>query len=372
MPFKGIIDDIRIYRAALTPDEVRQLYLSAGPLLPTVQVSSQTNAVHIGRTASFSSFADGSEPLSFQWRKDGSAMARATNQTLTISNLTWSAAGSYTLLVTNPYGSVLSSEMPLAVIPFFWQTWWFKLSPITLLIIAVGGIVRILERRKAKLALQRLERIHAVDHERMRITRDIHDEIGAKLSRISFLSDIARRSVDKQSMAAKQIDEVSEAARDVIHRVDEIVWAVNPRNDTLESLVHYICRHAEEFYELTSVELKLELPVQLPAKQLSAEVRHHLFCATKEALSNALKHAAATKVQVSFIASPSSFRILIKDNGRGFQTRPTPLTTALNRNRNGLVNIEDRLRSIHGEFRLESQPDTGTTVLLSIPLSKPS
>jgi signal transduction histidine kinase len=92
-----------------------------------------------------------------------------------------------------------------------------------------------------------MEEAHAIDKERMRIAQDMHDEVGGKLSRISFLSDMARRSVTETSEAGRQIDEVSEAARDVIRTVDEIVWAVSPRNDTLESLTHYICRHARNF-----------------------------------------------------------------------------------------------------------------------------
>jgi signal transduction histidine kinase len=223
--------------------------------------------------------------------------------------------------------------------------------------------------------LRRLEEAHAIDKERMRIARDMHDEVGGKLSRISFLSDMARSGVSESSEAGRQIDEVSEAARDVIRTVDEIVWAVSPRNDSLESLSHYICRHAEEFFELTPVELELELPNEFPVQRLSAEVRHNLFCAVKEALNNALKHAAATKVRIAFVVGTSSFHVSVGDNGKGFRMNKM-ISTLLNDGNagvpdgDGLLNMRERLDSVGGHCVLESQPGQGTRLVFSVPLTK--
>jgi len=199
----------------------------------------------------------------------------------------------------------------------------------------------------------------------------MHDEIGGKLSRISFLSDMALRSVTQDSAAGRQLDEVSQAAREIIQAVDEIVWAVNPRNDTLESLVHYICRHAEEYFELTAVELELHLPNQFPERQLSAEARHSLFCAVKEVLNNALKHSAATKVQISFALSGSDLSITIVDNGRGFNPQDGPPKAAGQKpsaNGNGLLNLRERMESVQGAVAIESSPSSGSSVALRFPL----
>ena len=254
----------------------------------------------------------------------------------------------------------------------FWQTAWF----LTLAGLASAGtlgvMVRIVSVRHLRRKLRRLEEAHAIEKERMRIAQDMHDEIGGKLSRISFLSDMARHSVPNTSEAVQQIDEVSEAAREVIRTVDEIVWAVSPRNDTLESLTHYICRHAEEFFELTPVELELELPSEFPAQRLSAEVRHNLFCAVKEALNNVLKHAEATRVRIAFVLKPSLFQVSVADNGRGFHEALVTLSgngngTPSGPRGDGLLNMQERLQSVGGSCNIESRSGDGTRAIFTVP-----
>ena len=255
----------------------------------------------------------------------------------------------------------------------FWHTWWFLMLSGAGLAGMLAAGARFVSVQKWRQRLRRLEEAHAIDKERMRIAQDMHDEVGGKLSRISFLSDMARRSVAETSEAGRQIDEVSEAARDVIRTVDEIVWAVSPRNDTLESLTHYICRHAEEFFELTPIELELEIPSDFPAHRLSADVRHNLFCAVKEALNNVLKHAAAGKVRIAFVASHVSFQVTVRDNGRGFrpEAREIPVSgipaTAADGG-DGLLNMWERLASIGGRCGIESEPGQGTQVVFTVPL----
>ncbi|MCI0744783.1 MAG: histidine kinase [Verrucomicrobia subdivision 3 bacterium] len=252
----------------------------------------------------------------------------------------------------------------------FWQRGWFLSIAGIAAAGSLGGIVRFFSVRHLRRKLRRLEEAHAVEKERMRIAQDMHDEIGGKLSRISFLSDIASRNLGPASDVSQQIDQVSEAARDVIRTVDEIVWAVSPRNDTLESLAHYICRHAEEFFELTPVELELQLPEEFPARRLSADVRHNLFCAVKEALNNVLKHAAANRVQIAFAMDDASLRITIEDNGRGFEVL-APVTSNGNPAHcggDGLLNMRERLASIGGECAQASMPGKGTSVTFAVPL----
>jgi ligand-binding sensor domain-containing protein/two-component sensor histidine kinase len=244
----------------------------------------------------------------------------------------------------------------------FWKTWWFLMMTGAGFASVLAAGARFVSVRRWRRQLRHLEEAHAIDKERMRIAQDMHDEVGGKLSRISFLSDMARRNVADSSEAGRQMDEVSEAARDVIRTVDEIVWAVSPRNDTLDSLTHYICRHAEEFFELTPVELELEIPAEFPAQRLSAEMRHNLFCAVKEALNNVLKHAAASKVRITFVVSPSSFCVVISDNGQGF------LVDVGMADGDGLTNMRERLASIGGTCVLESQPGRGTTATFTVPI----
>ena len=258
----------------------------------------------------------------------------------------------------------------------FWRAQWFLALVAVTGAVAVAGVVRVVSLRHLRRRLRRLEEAHAIEKERMRIAQDMHDELGGKLSRISFLTDLARRNLSEPSESSQQIEEVSEAAREVIRTVDEIVWAVSPRNDSLESLTHYISRHAEEFFEMTDVELELELPDKFPGQQLSAEIRHNLFCAIKEALNNVLKHASATKVIISFRTSETAFEVAVVDNGVGFErsnlakeTVPTPSATVSSRVGNGLFNMHDRLQNVRGLSRIETHPGRGTRVVFSVPLA---
>jgi len=256
--------------------------------------------------------------------------------------------------------------------PFWKRAWFLSLAGIATAG-GVGAMARFVSVRHLRRKLARLEEAHAVEKERMRIAQDMHDEIGGKLSRISFLSDMACQNVAPLSDAGKQMDQVSETAREVIRTVDEIVWAVSPRNDTLDSAIHYICRHAEEFFELTPIELQLGLPSEVPALRLSAEVRHNLFCAVKEALHNVLKHAQASEVRVKFSVRPEEFEVTVADNGRGFEAADVwkapgngqPATHA----GDGLLNMRERLESVAGRCVIESAQGKGTTVGFSIPLS---
>jgi signal transduction histidine kinase len=256
--------------------------------------------------------------------------------------------------------------------PFWKRAWFLSLAGIVTAG-GVGAMARFVSVRHLRRKLARLEEAHAVEKERMRIAQDMHDEIGGKLSRISFLSDMACQNVLPSSDAGKQMDQVSETARDVIRTVDEIVWAVSPRNDTLDSAIHYICRHAEEFFELTPIELQLELPGEVPALRLSAEVRHNLFCAVKEALHNVLKHAQASEVHIKFAVRPVEFEVTVTDNGCGFEVADV-FKVSGNGNPavhagDGLLNMRERLESVAGRCRIESAGGRGTTVVFVIPLS---
>lgn len=247
----------------------------------------------------------------------------------------------------------------------FWKTWWFySLAGLTSAGM-LGASIRFVSLRNLKRKLRRLEEAHAIEKERMRIAQDMHDELGAKLSRISFLSDMVRRTVPETSDATRQMEEVSDASREVIRTVDEIVWAVSPRNDSLESLAHYISRHAEEFFEFTPIELELKLPDEFPARKLSADIRHNLFCAVKESLTNVLKHSQATRVQIEFAARGPTFEVTVTDNGQGFST-VTPATAA--RTGNGLPNMHERLASINGRLAIHTAPGQGARLIFTVPL----
>ncbi len=262
-------------------------------------------------------------------------------------------------------------ELEVIVLRHFWQAWWFLTLAGLGLMVSVGGAVRIVVKRKLHRRLKLLEQERALERERTRIAQDLHDEMGAKLCRISFLSEHARRGDLPARELKDQITSISDASREVLHSLDEIVWAVNPQNDTLEHVASYIGQYAQEYFQMTGIRCELDIPAQLPAYPFSSQMRHHLFLAAHEALTNILKHAGATQTKISVVINDATFTIRISDNGKGFdvaavesKTEPGSATAG-----DGLVNMRRRLTDIGGQYRIESVPGQGTTVTFVIPLN---
>jgi signal transduction histidine kinase len=223
--------------------------------------------------------------------------------------------------------------------------------------------------------LEQLERQRALERERARIARDIHDDLGASLTRITMLSQSVRSEVEALPETAADADQIYGTARELTRALDEIVWAVNPRHDTLDSLVTYLGRFAQQFLSAAGIRCRLDVPVNLPPCALTSEVRHNVFLAFKEALHNVLQHARATEVRVSLELQPDGFMLTIADNGCGFDTlvaklNPAPrLEDARLAVGNGLHNMRKRLEEVGGRCEWETAPGEGTRVKLFIRMS---
>ena len=169
-----------------------------------------------------------------------------------------------------------------------------------------------------RLKLERLERLRAVERERARIAQDIHDNLGANLTRISLLSESAHSELENPAQAAVQLERIYGTARELTRAMDEIVWAVNPQHDTLDSLASYLGNFAQEFLGSLDIRCRLDVPLQLPHWPITAEMRHNLFLAFKEALHNVVKHAAASEVSISLTTGSRHLHFGLRDNGKGF------------------------------------------------------
>lgn len=230
--------------------------------------------------------------------------------------------GDYTFRVTacnndgvwNPDGHAIAVNIE----PFFWQTSWFRTSAAVLLVTGVALTVRRVERWKARLRLERLEQQHAIEHERSRIAKDIHDDLGANLTQIVFLSQRAEATHDDPKEAAHWLKLIPHTARRTIQSLDEIVWAINPQHDSIESLANYLTQFAQEHLTLAGLRCILDVPTVLPRLELNAELRHNLLLAAREALQNVVTHARATECRVSLQLDATGLTILITDNGCGF------------------------------------------------------
>jgi signal transduction histidine kinase len=243
----------------------------------------------------------------------------------------------------------------------FWQRGWFFAVTGGGALAGVAAVAQLLERRRSRREIRRLEKERAVAAERARIARDIHDELGASLTKIFKLAE--SMSLDGEPAAARAVPRtIASTARGTIQSMDEIVWAVNPKNDTLSEMADYLVYFTEDFLRPAGIACILEVPLKLPAIPVAAEVRHNLFMAVKEALNNAVKHAAAAQVRFGMEFIGNQLAVEVKDNGRGFDP------AAAGALGNGLENIRRRMSGIGGQLILRSGPGEGTIVRLQVSL----
>ena len=264
------------------------------------------------------------------------------------------------------------AEFAFHVLPHFWQTAWFRASAIVFLVLAASGGVWLDTRRRMHRKLERLERQRALERERARIARDIHDDLGASLTRITMLSQVAHGVEPEPARAVSSLDQIFSTARELTRSLDEIVWAVNPKHDTLESLAGYLGKFCQDYLRAAHIRCRLDVPMQLPAWVLTSEVRHNLFLAVKEALHNVVKHAAATEARITLALADGSFAWEVEDDGRGFETRGGNGVSTGNADRiasgNGLANMRKRLTDVGGGCEVRSAPGAGTRVRFVVPV----
>lgn len=283
-----------------------------------------------------------------------------TERSATYSRL---PAGDYHFNVEACIGAGLWSEPPamlaVTVIPFFWQTWWFRLGVLLLFTSCVIVIARYISIRRIKVQMRLLEQRAALDKERTRIARDLHDDLGCSLNKVALSLDLTQKSKLKNG----EIQRFSTMIRDVAQSVDEIVWAINPRNDALRYVVDFISQSAVEFLQAADIPCIIELPDNIPNQMVSPEARHNLLLVVKEALNNVARHARATEVRLSITVAEHQITITIEDNGCGFDSAPDDALS------DGLRNMSQRMKEIGGEFQLKSQPGAGTRVVFRYSLA---
>ena len=269
-----------------------------------------------------------------------------------------------------------NSELTFILPPPFWRLPLVIFAELASVVVVVVALARLFFHRRLRLKLARLSHQEAMERERMRIARDMHDEIGSRLTRISYVSELA---LQDDTSSRQSVQSISHAVHDLLKSLDEIVWVVNPQNDTLENLAAYLGHYVTEYLHATAVECKINIPPSLPVLPLTAETRHNVFLAFEEALSNALRHSGATCISLVIRCLDDVLEIRIEDNGQGMRARVAaavagPDSTAVERRRNGngLANMRQRLASLGGDTCIESRPDHGTTVTFRLPLKPAS
>jgi signal transduction histidine kinase/streptogramin lyase len=278
-------------------------------------------------------------------------------------------SGAYTFHVTacnaegvwNDQGGSLAFIIPT---PLWRAPWVLALYGLAAATVA-AGTVRLVFHRRLRRRLAGLEHQQAMERERMRIARNMHDEIGSKLTKISFLSERLKLESAPTGPAGDKVESIATTSRDLLKALDEMVWVVNPRNDTLENLASYLSHYAREYFQGTPVECDLRVQSEFPPLKMSAEYRHNVFLAFQESLSNVLKHARASRVEVHIQVEMGSLHIRINDNGLGFAP------DARNGNgagggRNGLANMRQHLADVGGSCLIHSRAGQGASVELKM------
>lgn len=265
--------------------------------------------------------------------------------------------------VWNPNGASLE----FVVAAPFYRTWWFQIPAALALLGAVAGLVRYVELRKMRRQVERAEREGAIERERARIAKDIHDDLGASLTEITLLSELAQSSDAPPAEVQSDMRKIAARTRQLTRSLDATVWAVNPRNDTLDSLVSYLCHHAEEYLNAAGIRCRLDVPEASPARLVTAAVRHNVYLIVKEALHNVVKHSGATEVLLRIAINDEKLMVAVTDNGRGFNASADAATPrAPGRRGNGLENMRRRADEIGGQLELQSEAGHGTRVQLTV------
>jgi len=262
-----------------------------------------------------------------------------------------------------PTGEEVS--FPIIIVPPFYQRTDFWL----VIIIAGGGLLLLLSRLvlwgRMRRQLEKSERRQLVEQERTRIARDIHDDLGATLAQIAMLSEIARTDAHAKPVEnLKTFNDIFSLAYESTHKLNEIIWAINPANDTLEHVVRYLCRFAEHHLQLAGLRFRLSAPEKMPPYILSSAQRHNLFLAAKEAIHNAVKYAAATEVTLHIRIEEDVLHLCVEDNGKGFASGVAVAKG------HGCANMKQRLEQINGTCQLTSTLGQGTVVEFVISLKQ--
>jgi two-component sensor histidine kinase len=286
-----------------------------------------------------------------------------SNDKVRYSNL---EPGSYVFLlkVSNNEGKWNDEPLQLALIvePPFWRTWWFRLALLTIGVSLVLLVVRYYTYLKVKAKTIELERQHVLNTERMRISKDVHDDIGSGLSKIALLSALANRKLKENELPSKDIDNISAISKQLVDNMHDLVWVLNPENTTLDNLVSRIREYCADYLDVSDVTSTLSFPDNVPNVSIHGEVQRNIFSTVKEALNNCMKHSKATHVAVTLTMQHEMLEITIVDNGIGFSgNEPTG---------NGLRNMKNRIEQIHGRFQVTSAVNAGSTLSISIPFSQ--
>ena len=276
----------------------------------------------------------------------------------------------------NSFELLLSSAADIQVLAL--PPWWtlkrlLVITGILIFVLAAAALWitqlhRQVEQRTRELGAQiqqrqNVEHQRAMEQERTRIAQDLHDDLGSGITEISMLAARAKFSTIPDEKRNEYLEHAREKAREMVTVLDEIVWAMNPKHDSLASLVSYFCLYADRFLSLANISWKLKGAPETANPIVDSRLRHQLFLAFKEALTNVVRHAGATEVRLEIRVEQGQLYLSVSDDGRGFS--PQARTEVMD----GIANMRSRIEKLGGRFEVTSDAGRGTTVQFFVPLN---
>lgn len=254
-------------------------------------------------------------------------------------------------------------ELEIVIMPPYWRTWWFRLLVVMSGALLLAVILRYYTRQRIRARTLELEKKYALDMERLRISKDVHDDIGSGLSRISLLSELASRKMSDDEQAVRDVQSISSLSKELVDNMHDLIWVLNPENTTLDSLVSRLREYCADYLEGVGIAVTLDFPGDVPGIGISREVQRNIFSTVKEAVNNSVKHARAKSVTVSVNTQDRLLTVIVRDDGVGFDTHSVRSLG------NGLRNMRYRIESVGGTFDVQSEPGKGTVIKVQMTFS---
>ena len=289
-----------------------------------------------------------------QWQNVGN------EQSLSYVNL---APGTYTLHIafTSIDKKIVGKERLLIItlLPAWYQTWWFQLLVMLMAAGLLMAAIRYYLRHQLKKQQAILEQERALTEERSRIAADMHDDVGAGLSRIRYITASMKDKMDKSDA---DIDKIVSLSDESVEKMNEIIWALNQGNQQLDELIYYTRSQCSEMVSNAGLAFTFDLPENIPAITLNWKDCRNIYLLVKEAVNNSIKHAGASTIRIEcFIAKNLQFTVT--DNGKGFDPKLIKIDG------NGLLNYKKRIQVLNGNYQLVTSPGNGTKLLFTIPFN---
>lgn len=303
--------------------------------------------------------------LPFRWRMRGSLEPWQNASGLTVE-MPVPPAGAYTFEAqlghTDQIWDATLLTLPMRIEARLWETTAFRWSAAAGALVLVALVAWNITRRRMARQFAKVEAAAALAGERARIARDMHDEVGARLAQLAVLQDVFGREHTLPESAQESLRHLSVTARQAVASLDEVVWTVNPRNDTLPSLAEYLAQCATSYLAPLDIACRLDAQIDWPRIEIRAQTRHDLVLAFKEALQNVVKHSGATQVTLTLRHEPPHFILRLADNGRGLPDHPG------GPGKDGIENMKARLADIGGTCQITRRPQGGTEVEMRVRL----